>query len=35
VIENDGDFGDTIWPSDEAALNDGVCDGEALTYTDV
>jgi hypothetical protein len=29
VAENGGDFGDIIWPTDEAAPTDGVCDGEA------
>jgi hypothetical protein len=29
VAENGRDFGDTIWPTDEAAPTDGVCDGEA------
>jgi hypothetical protein len=29
VAENGGDFGVTLWLSDEAAPNDGVCDGEA------
>jgi hypothetical protein len=29
MAENGGDFGDTIWPTDEAAPIDGVCDGEA------
>jgi hypothetical protein len=28
VAENDGDFGDTLWPTDEAAPTDGVCDSE-------
>jgi hypothetical protein len=29
VVENGGDFGDTLWSTDEAAPTDGVCDGEA------
>jgi hypothetical protein len=29
VEENGGDFGDTLWLSDETVPNDGVCDGEA------
>jgi hypothetical protein len=26
VPENIGEFGDTLWPSDDEALSDGVCD---------
>jgi hAT family C-terminal dimerisation region len=29
VAENNGDFDNILWPSDEATSNDGVCDCEA------
>jgi hypothetical protein len=28
VPENGGEFGDTLWPSDDEALSDGVCGSE-------
>jgi hypothetical protein len=28
VAENDRDFGDTLWPSDEVTPHDDLCDGE-------
>jgi hypothetical protein len=32
VIENDGEYGETLWSIDEAAPNDGVCGSEILNY---